>query len=179
MKKSILTLGTALAFLTLSPLTAQAQQAMHNPNAIEWDMRGGDKKIKLIEADTPSGHAISAYVKKRKTNPWDTTLFFDLDKGVEKGDRVSVELWVRTAKAPKSQENAEFVLYVGRNEEPWDRIISEDVLPGSEWEKLTIEGVSEGYYPKGEVKVEFQLAKYKQTLEFGPILVKNLGPATN
>ena len=178
MKKSLLTFGFALAAISLSPMAAQAQQAMHNPNAIEWDMRGGDKKIKLVEADAPFGQAISAYIKKRKTNPWDTTLFFDLDGGVEKGDRISVDMWVRTAKAPKSQENAEFVLYVGRNEEPWDRIISEDVLPSSEWEQLTIEGVSEGYYPKGEVKVEFQLAKHKQTLEFGPIYVKNLGPAT-
>jgi len=177
MKKSLFVLGTALLALSAAPMESQAQGLMHNPNAIEWDMRGSDKKIKLVEADTPSGQAISAYVKKRKTNPWDTVLFFDLDDGVKKGDRVSVTMWARTAKAPKSQENAEFVLYVGRNEEPWDRIISEDVLPSTEWEELTFEAVSEGYYPDGEIKVEFQLAKYKQTLEFGSIFVKNLGPA--
>ena len=176
-KKSLLALGTALLISVSTPMESEAQTLMHNPNAIEWEQRGNDKKVKIVEADTPSGMAISAYTKKRKQNPWDIALYFDLDKGVKKGDKVSVTMWVRTAKAAKGQDTAEFVLFMGRNEEPYDYIMSENVLPSTEWELLKFEAVAEASMPDDDVKVEFQLAKHKQTIEFGPIFVNNLGPA--
>jgi len=102
---------------------------MHNPVAIEWENRGNDKKIKVIDAATPSGQAISAKIKKRKTNPWDVALFVELEDGVKKGDAVEVHLWARTAKAAKSKDTAEVVVFLGRNEEPYDNIFAEDLMP--------------------------------------------------
>lgn len=177
LKKSLLIVGTAILGLTVTTSSARAQDLMHNPNTVKWEQRGSDKKIQIVEADTPSGVAISAYTKKRKTKPWDVALYFDLDKGVQKGDKVSVTMWVRTAKAAKGQDTAEFVLFVGRNEEPYDYIISENILPETEWKLLTFEGIAENNMSDDEVKVEFQLGKHKQTIEFGPIFVSNLGQA--
>lgn len=178
MRKSLLALGTAMMVLVATPMDAEAQKLMHNPNAIEWEQRGNDKKIEIVEAETPSGMAISAYTKKRKTNPWDIALYFDLDDGIKKGEKISVSMWVRTAKAAKGQDTAEFVLFVGRNEEPYDYIISENVLPETEWKLITIEGIAEANMPDDDIKVEFQLAKHKQKIEFGPIFVNNMGPAS-
>jgi len=44
---------------------------IHNPLAVEWESRGDDKKIKIIKAETSTGQALSARVKKRKQKPWD------------------------------------------------------------------------------------------------------------
>ena len=180
MRKIILSLGVSLlaSSIAVSPANAQSAsspQLLHNPNAIEWEHRGNDKKMSVVEAATPSGQAISARIKKRKTNPWDTALWFRLDDGVEKGEKVSISFWARTAKAPKSQENAEIVVFVGRDEEPYDNVIAEDVLLESEWKLYTVEGVSDARFPKGKMKVEYQLAKHKQTVEFGPVFVNSLG----
>jgi len=179
MKKTMITLGSALLVSTMAvaPATAQSSdmEMMHNPNAIKWEHRGNDKKMSVVEADNPSGQAISARIKKRKDNPWDTALWFELDDGVKKGDKVSISFWARTAKAPKSQENAEIVVFVGRDVEPYDYVISEDVLLESEWKLYTLEAVSDGYFPDGKMKAEYQLAKHKQTVEFGPVFVNNMG----
>lgn len=179
MKKLILTLSSALALSTMavSPATAQSSdmELLHNPNAIKWEHRGNDKKMSVVEADNPSGQAISARIKKRKDNPWDTALWFELDDGVEKGDKVSISFWARTAKAPKSQDNAEIVVFVGRNEEPYDYVISEDLLLESEWKLYTLEGIADADFADGRMKAEYQLARHKQTIEFGPVFVNNMG----
>jgi len=177
MKKTIFALGAAVALsLGVSmPSTASNGSLMHNPAAVDWEMRGSDKKITVVEADTPSGQAISARIKKRKTNAWDTALWFNLDKGIERGDKIVTTFWARTEKAAKGQDTAEMVVYVGRNEEPYDNVISEDFMPGSEWKLHTLEAVSKSRMPAGEVKIEFQLAKHKQIIEIGPVYVTNYG----
>jgi len=180
MRKLILATASALLISTSFAVTSHAQDPssgslMHNPAAVDWEMRGNNKKITVVDADLPSGQAINARIKKRQTTPWDISLWFDLRDEVKKGDKIAISFWARTEKAPKGQELSEIVVYVGRNEEPYDRIISEEFMPGKEWKLYTLEAVSESYMPKGEVKAEFQLGKHKQTIEFGPVFVKNLG----
>ena len=189
-KKTLLTAGLAVGLTTVFSTPAVAQDAeaavlaldnalpgklMHNPYLADWQMRGDDKRIKVVEADTPNGQAISARVKKRKTKPWDVVLWIELDDGVEKGDEVEIHFWARTAKAPKSKDAAEFVVFVGRNEEPFDNIISEEFSPGDEWKLHTLKGIAKSDFSSGKVKAEFQIGKYAQTVEFGPIYVSNLG----
>ena len=152
---------------------------MHNPYLADWQMKGDDKKFKVVDAATPNGQAISARVKKRKTKPWDIALWIELDDAVKKGDEIEMHFWARTAKAPKGQDDSEFVVFVGRNEEPYDNIFSEDFSPGGEWKLHTLKGTANSNYSAGEVKAEFQLAKHAQTVEFGPVYVSNLGPAAS
>lgn len=155
---------------------AQDGTLLHNPVNIKWEARGNDKKLKVIEADTPSGQAISARTKKRKKRPWDIALWVDLDDGVQKGEEVEINFWARTAKAPKGKDKGEFVVFVGRNEEPHDYIISETFSPSSEWKKHTLRGVAKARFPAGKIKAEYQLGKNAQTVEFGSIYVSSLGP---
>jgi len=180
MKKLFLTAASALLVSTLFGGTAESQDMqsgtlMHNPASVNWEMRGNDRKITAVDSELPSGRAIRARIKKRQKNPWDISLWFDLRDEVQKGDKIEIGFWARTEKAPKGKELSEIVVYVGRNEEPFDRIISEEFMPGKEWRYHTLEAVSKSYMPKGEVKAEFQLGKHKQTIEFGPVFVKNFG----
>ena len=194
MKKSILFVSTLLALSGAVAVSASsddleaAKQAlddalpgvlMHNPAAIDWDQRGDDKKIKVVEAETPSGQAINARIKKRKTNAWDIALFAEIDDGVEKGDEIEIHAWIRTAKAAKGMETGETVLFVGRNEEPYDYILSENITPSTEWKLHTFKGVADADYSPGRLKVEYQLAKHAQTLEFGAFYLSNLGPTVS
>jgi hypothetical protein len=192
LKKSIVILSSALLLSGVSTTASSqdmeaARQAIedalpgtliHNPLTIKWESDGDDKKIKVVNAETPSGQALSARVKKRKQKPWDVVVGFDLEDGVKSGDRVEMHFWARTAKASKGNDTAKFVVFVGRNEEPYDNIISENFAPDENWKLHTLKRVAKTDFPAGELKVEYQIGKYAQTVEFGPVYVSNLGSAT-
>ena len=149
---------------------------LHNPLAIQWDSRGEDKKIKVVDAETSTGQALSARVKKRKQKPWDVVVGFDLDDGIKAGDQIEMHYWARTKKAPKGKETAEFTVFVGRNEEPYDNVIAEQITPDGEWKMLTLKRTANKDIPAGKLKVEYQIGEHAQTIEFGPVYVSNLGP---
>jgi len=191
LKKSVIFLSTSLFLTGVSmPSFAQdleaARQAIedalpgtliHNPLAVEWESRGDDKKIKIIKAETSTGQALSARVKKRKQKPWDVVVSFDLDDGVKAGEQLEMHFFARTKKAASGKETAEFTAFVGRNKEPYDNVISETVAPSEEWEMLTLKRTAEKDIPAGQLKVEYQIGQHAQTIEFGPVYVSNLGPA--
>jgi hypothetical protein len=150
---------------------------LHNPLDLEWDPNGNDLRTKIVAAEAlPSGQAISAKLKKRQLRPWDSNIRVEIEKGVKKGETVEVHYWARTKKPAAGKETGNMILFVGRNEEPFDSIISEDVLPGTEWKLLTSRGVAKADFKANTVKAEYQLGRSSQTIEFGPIYVSNLGP---
>lgn len=151
-------------------------ELLHNPLNLEWSPGGNDIKSKMVDADElTSGQAVSIRVKKRQSRPWDSYLRVELQEGLKKGEEIQVYYYVRTAKAAKGMETAKITMYVGRNEEPYDYIISEDMLPGTEWALASVTGIADADYPAGEIKVEYQLGKATQTVEFGPVYVSTLG----
>src|SRR3546814_9539528 len=46
-----------------------------------------------------------------------------------------------------------------------------------EWKMYDLQGIADRDYAAGELSVSMHLASGKQTLEFGPIFVLDLGPA--
>lgn len=173
---------SCLSFGGLAPIAlAQAPQGtlLHDAASVSWEHRGNDKVMKIVEADTPSGQAISARTKKRKSKPWDIALWADMDEGVQKGDEVQMQFWARTDKTPRGKDAAEFIVFVGRNEEPHDYIISEEFSPTSEWQLYTLTGTANADYNPGKLKAEYQLGKSIQTVEFGAMYVRKFSPAAN
>lgn len=152
---------------------------MHNPLEMDWQKRGSDLKTKVVKAEAlPSGQAISARVKKRQEKPWDTVIGIEVEQGVKKGETVQVHFWARTKKPAAGKDTANIVLFVGRNAEPYDNILSEDITPGEEWKLMSVKGVAESDFKAGSIKAEYQLGKSSQTVEFGPIYVSTLGDET-
>lgn len=172
--------------------TAQAQDAdaalqalddalpgvlMHNPFDLKWDAKGNDLKTKVVTAEAmTSGQAISARLKKKQPRVWDSNLSIQIPQAVNKGEEVQIFFYVRTEKPASGLETGNISLFMGRNKEPYDYIISEDVFPASEWKLMNLTGVAAADYPAGTLKVEYQLGKAAQTVEFGPVYVSNLGP---
>lgn len=189
-KRTLLTLAFGMAALNTISIPTHAQdmeaalqavedalpgELLHNPFLIDWETKGDKARFKVIDAETPTGQAIQARNKKRRTKAWDVALWVDLPEGVKKGDTVEMHFWARTEKAATGKETSEFVAFVGRNEEPYDYIISEDMTPGTEWKLHTLKGNAKADFGNEKLKVEFQLAQHAQTIEFGPIYVSNLG----
>lgn len=191
--KSILT-GFAVMSSLLVALPASAQDTaadaalkalddalpgdlIHNPLNIEWAKGGNDLRTKVVDtAALPSGQAINAKLKKRQNKPWDSYVSAQITGGVNKGEEIQVYYWARTAKARKGAETADIAIFVGRNEEPYDYIISEDLEPSTEWALKSVKGVASANYPEGTLKVEYQLGRAAQTVELGPVYVSRLEP---
>jgi hypothetical protein len=153
-------------------------ELMHNPFDLEWDARGNDLKTKVVEAAAmSSGQAISARLKKKQPRAWDSSVSMQIPEAVNEGESIQVFFYVRTAKPAAGQDTGNISLFVGRNEAPYDYIISEDIFPTEEWKLMNLTGVAGANYPAGSIKVEYQLGKAAQTIEFGPVYVSNLGPA--
>lgn len=171
--------------------TAQAQDAdaalqalddalpgalMHNPFDLKWDSKGNDLKTKVVTAEAmTSGQAISARLKKKQPKVWDSNLSIQIPEAVNKGEEIQIFFYVRTEKPATGRDTGNIVLFMGRNEEPYDNIVLEDVFPDSEWKLMNLTGVAGADYPAGTLKVEYQLGKAAQTVEFGPVYVSNLG----
>ncbi|MBC6403644.1 MAG: carbohydrate binding domain-containing protein [Hyphomonadaceae bacterium] len=188
--KSLLTFAIITAGLCLSA-TAGAQDSdaalkalddalpgdlLHNPLDLEWEKRGNDLRTKIVDAEgPPSGRAVRVEVKKRQTRPWDSVIYTEIEDGVKKGETVQAYFWVRTDKAAAGRDTADIILFVGRNEEPYDYIISEDITPGEDWKLSSLSGVAGADFPSGELKVEYQLGRSKQTIEIGAVYVSTLG----
>lgn len=152
---------------------------IHNPLDLDWKFNGNDLRTKIVKTDAlPSGQAISAKLKKKQFKPWDSVLFVDIEGEIESGDTVQVHYWARTKKPAAGKETGNMVLFVGRNEEPYDTIISEDILPGREWKLMSSHGVAKTDFKANTIKAEYQMGRASQTIEFGPIYVSNLGPQT-
>ena len=148
---------------------------MHNPYNLQWESRGPNQKIKVINAKgTPTGKALSAKISKKSNKPWDIVVSTEIEDGVKSGETVKTFFWARTKKPRKGIDTADVVLFVGRNNEPYDNIISEDIKPGAEWQLMSATGTAKSDFKTGSLKAEFQLGRAAQTVEFGPIYVTNL-----
>ena len=148
---------------------------MHNPYDLQWDSRGLNQKIKVINTNgTPTGKALSTKTSKKGKEPWDTVVSTEIEDGVKSGESIKIFFWARTKKARKGMETADVVLFVGRNDEPYDYIISEDIKLGSEWRLMSATGTAKSDFKTDSIKTEFQLGRAVQTVEFGPIYVTNL-----
>ena len=148
---------------------------MHNPYDLQWDSRGPNQKIKVINTNgTPTGKALSAKISKKSKKPWDIIVSTEIEEGVKSGESIKVYFWARTKKARKGMDTADVVLFVGRNSEPYDYIISKDIKPGLEWQLMSATGTAKSNFKADSIKAEFQLGRAAQTVEFGPIYVTNL-----
>ena len=148
---------------------------MHNPYDLQWGTRGPNQKTKVIDAKgTPTGKALSAKISRRTSKPWDTVVTTEIEDGVKSGETVKAYFWARTKKARKGMETADVVLFVGRNDEPYDFIISEDIKPSTDWQLMSATGIAKSDFKADSIKAEFQLGRAAQTLEIGPIYVTNL-----
>lgn len=168
---------------------AQMQQALealdatlpgkliNNPYVIKWKTEGPDQKSQLVEAKGgPGGMAYQVKVKKSKRQHWDIATRIPMSTDVAKDDTILVSFWARAAKPPKGKETGKITVAYQRNIDPYDSVFEEQIDLGTEWKLYNVAGKAGRDYSAPKTNLNFNLAHAKQTVEFGPFYVMNLGP---
>lgn len=161
----------------LATLDAQLPGTLiNNPYDIEWRTDGSDKKDSVVESEgAPGGMAYRVTVKKRKPNHWDTATRIPMTTDIAKGDVILMSFWARAVKPQKGKEFGDIHVSLQRNIEPYDSVIAEDVDLGKEWKLHSVSGKAGRDYSADKTQINFNLARAKQTVEFGQFYVMNLG----
>lgn len=193
LKRAILSI-TSAALMSLMATTAvhaqdeiaQALKALdaqlpgtliNNPYDIKWKTEGSDKRDKVVKSEgAPGGMAYQVTVKKRKQNPWDTATRIPMTTSIGKDDVIMLSFWARAAKPQKGKDKGDISVAIQRNIEPYDSIFEERVALEKEWKLYNLTGKANRDYAADKTNLNFNLARAKQTLEFGQFYIMNLGP---
>lgn len=191
-KHTVIALSTA-TLLTLSVgVTAHADEKMaaalatldaqlpgkliNNPYDIEWRTDGSDQKDAIVKSKgAPGGMAYRVIVKKSKRQAWDTATRIPMTTSIQKDDVILMSFWARAAKPPKGRETGNISVAIQRTVEPYDSIFEEQVDLGTEWKLHSVTGKASRIYSQDKTQINFNLARAKQTIEFGQFYVMNLG----
>ena len=193
LKRTFFTLSAAalLAFGTATDGQAQDEMAealaalnaslpgtlINNPYDIEWRTDGGDKKDAIVKSEgAPGGMAYRVTVKKKKPNPWDTATRIPMTTAIDKDDVILMSFWARTAKTPKGKDTGDISVAIQRNVEPYDSVFEERIDLGTDWKLHSVAGKAARDFSVDKTQINFNLARAKQTIEFGQFYVMNLGP---
>lgn len=153
---------------------------VHNPSAIKWDREtddGGRMSATIEEADgVPGGQAIQIKVKKKTAEkPWNVRLRASVRDDITINETIEVYFWARATKFSKGRDSGKVGVMMGRNEEPYDTIVNQDILPTKEWKMYKISGVSQADFPADQTEMGFNMGAMKQTLQFGPFYAVTRG----
>lgn len=142
---------------------------IHNPSTIKWDPIGKNKRAKVVESEgVPGGMAIQIEAKRKSKDAWDIRLRAPVEKDIASGDTLATYFWLRAAKLPKGAEAGKVDVVVQRKVDPYDQVILEEIQPTEEWKMYKVTGTAGADFPVDDTEMGFNLAKMKQTIEFGP-----------
>lgn len=165
----------------LEALDAQLPgKLLNNPYDIQWRTDGSDKKEEVVKSEgAPGGMAYRVTVKKKKQNPWDTATRIPMTASIEKDDVILMSFWARSVKPPKGRDAGDISVSIQRNIEPYDSVLEERIDLGTEWKLYSAAGTASRDYSSDKTQINFNLARAKQTVEFGHFYVMNLGPGAD
>lgn len=159
--------------------TALPGRLIHNPMAIKWNPEGGNKSVKIVESEgVPGNQAISFRVRRKSKKPWDIRLRAPFEKDVSANEQIEIYFWARADKLPKGRDTGKIGVSLGRDKEPYDTVVVEDILPTTDWKMYRVTGTAAADFPMSESEMGFNLGYAKQTIEFGPFFAITRGVAT-
>lgn len=188
-------IGFVTAFLlTVPPAAAQAQApaqpAPAKPSILDMVANvprpaalmvvGDAAPAKPALRDDPAvqgGKALRIVVPRKSANPWDVNVVSPLVKPVKAGSAMALVFWARLAKGDGGATSATLPnAAVQITAAPYTSLFSGPVTIGPEWKAHTIRGRADKDYPAGALAASIHLATGRQTIDFGPVFVADLGP---
>jgi len=172
---------TAAEIEYLRTLEAQLPgELVNNPIDLDWSVNGSDYSSKSVEAkNTPLGVAFRIKIKKQQRDPWDIAINAPVKDGVAKGDVILVAFWARATSPEKEKGQAQIQMRFQMKSDPFTGIVEKLVDLNETWQIHYVRGRAEQDYKAGATNVSFNVGMKKQTLEFGPLYVMDLGPDAN
>jgi hypothetical protein len=168
----------AAALLLAAPAAVLAQadlakKIVNDPSAPDVS---GAKASLVDDAKAQGGKALRVQVPRKGANPWDSTVGGAIKKPIAKGDKL---IMLFSARLEKGENGAASVTLpynaIQLAGAPYSTVMSGPETIGPEWKDFKIEGVSDAAYMAGDLKVTIQLATARQTVDFGPIVVLDMG----
>ncbi|HVJ00383.1 MAG TPA: hypothetical protein VM657_15095 [Sphingomonas sp.] len=153
---------------------------VNNPNPQAFEIYNAPEPARVVTAKSvQGGHALRVEIPGADAKPWAISLSDPIEKPVKKGDKLVLAFYARAAKSAAADGGAHLPNNgVQLAKAPYTGIFGGPVDITSEWKMYNLQGVADRDYAAGELAVSMHLASGKQTLEFGPIFVLDLGPAS-
>lgn len=130
----------------------------------------------IDDAKVQGGKALRIQVARKGANPWDASVGGPVVKPVKAGDKLVLVFSARLDKGENGATTATLPYdAVQLAAAPYSNVISDTHQIGPEWKTLQVTGKADQDYPAGALKVTIQLATARQTVDFGPIVVLDMG----
>lgn len=128
------------------------------------------------DAKVQGGKALRIQVKGKGTNAWDAALESPVNKPIKAGDQIVLVFDARLEKGENGATTAAFPFAgIQLAAAPYSSIAFNGFDLGPDWKTVEIRGKADRDYPAGSLKVSIHLATGKQTVDFGPVVVLDLG----
>ncbi|MEO0576157.1 MAG: glycoside hydrolase family 5 protein [Pseudomonadota bacterium] len=160
------------AFNHLRRYVGHDGELMMSPFPDQLTHYGAIKVKQRKDTSVPGAAAMQAKVTRVGANPWDAGLSGPLAVSIKQGDTLVMAYWARVTKGEGVITNAGLQM----NAEPYTPLGPlQPATLSAEWQRFTVTAVADRDYAASEVGYTMQLAGAKQTLQFGPVFVMNLG----
>lgn len=156
----------------LDPSTI-ASKIINEPGAPEIN---GARASLVDDSNVEGGKALRVVVPNKGANPWDSTVASPIKKAIAKGDRLVLHFSAKLEKGDKGATTTTLPYNaIQLSAAPYTGVINGPADIGPDWKVFNITGRAAADYAANSVHVTIQLATAKQTVDFGPIVVLDLG----
>ena len=165
-----------LALACSAAAFAQADLASRIINDPGAPTVSGAKARLVDDAAVQGGKALRVAVAKKGQNNWDSVLETAIPKPINAGDNLVLTFEARLAKAEGGATSVT-IPYAAVQEKaaPYAGIVSGQATVGPEWKLHQIKGKAQKSYPADALKATIQIGNARQTIDFGPVVVLNMG----
>jgi hypothetical protein len=168
------------ACLIVTPFAAAAAQPPDLATSIVNDpgapQVNGAKASLHDDAKVQGGKAIRIQIPAKGKNVWDSSIGSAVTKPVKAGDQLVFAFWVRLEKGENGAPTATLPYNaVQLASAPWSPLFNQSAEIGPEWKLVEVKGTADKDYAAGALTATMHLATARQTVDFGPIVILDLG----
>lgn len=160
------------SFASLDPATI-ASKIINEPGSLT--VNGADGRM-VPDPKVLGGKALRVHIPAKGKNPWDITVNSSVVKPIRAGDNLILVFPARLVEGEKGATTATLPSNgVSLLSPPWSGVMGGSADIGPEWKMVEIHGRADKDYAPGKVGVGIQLATARQTVDFGPVILLDLG----
>lgn len=162
--------------------TAGSSQVIEavGPADFRVDGQQGSPEVRK-DAAVQGGKVLRVHVAGKGTNPWDIAVGIPVVKPIKAGHRLVLAFFAKVVDGPDGATTVTLPFNaVQLAAAPYTAVLAGPVDIGKDWpsQPYTVIGVADRDYKAGELGITFQVATGKQVLDFGPVFLIDLGPAS-
>lgn len=174
--RTTMLLACLVIALPVAPAFAQADLAsriVNDPGAPEVK---GAKAALVSDPGVEGGKAIRVSVPKKGANNWDSVVESSISRPVRAGDRLVMMFDARLEKGAGGATSLAIPFTaIQMKAAPYTGVVQGQVTVGPQWQAHRIEGKADRDYPADALKATIQIGNARQVVDFGPVVVLNMG----